>query len=154
MPIYEAHRTLPYTAPQLFELAADVERYPEFLPWWIAARVRRREGDVYHTDQIIGFSVFRARFSSMTTLRPPDRIEVTSTDGPFRHFRLVWSFDPEPKPLCRVVLAVDLAFRSRLIGMTFDAALATQLDRLIEAFERRAGYLYGRGRADGDRPLE
>ena len=154
MPIHEVHRALPYTAPQLFELAADVERYPEFLPWWIAARVRRREGDVYHTDQIIGFSVLRARFSSKTTLRRPDRIEVVSTGGPFRHFHLVWRFDPEPKRLCRVVLAVDLAFRSRLIERAFDAAIATQLDRLIGAFERRARYLYGRGRADGDRSLE
>ena len=154
MPIYEAHRALPYTAQQLFELAADVERYPEFLPWWIAARVRRREGDVYHTDQIIGFSVFRARFSSKTTLRRPDRIEVSSTGGPFRHFELVWSFDPEPNRLCRVVLAVDLAFRSRLIERTFDATIATQLDRLIGAFEGRAQHLYDRGRAEGDRSLE
>jgi len=153
MPIHEVHRALPYTAPQLFELAADVERYPEFLPWWIAARVRRREGDVYHTDQIIGFSVLRARFSSKTTLRRPDRIEVISTGGPFRHFHLVWRFDPEPKRLCRVVLAVDLAFRSRLIERTFDAAIATQLDRLIEAFERRARQLYDGGQADGNRPL-
>ncbi len=153
MPIYEVCRALPYTAPQLFELAADVERYPEFLPWWIAARVRRREGDVYYTDQIIGFSVFRARFSSKTTLRRPDRIEVSSTGGPFRHFHLVWSFDPKPERLCRVVLAVDLAFRSPLIEMTFDAALASQLDGLMGAFERRARFLYGREHADRDRPL-
>ena len=153
MPIYEVHRALPYTASQLFELAADVERYPEFLPWWIAARVPRREGNVYHTDQVIGFGVFRVRFSSVTTLRPPHRIEVRATDGPFRRFDLVWRFDPAPERLCRVALAVDLAFRSRLIEMTFAAALATELDRLMGAFERRARYLYGPAAAEPDRPL-
>ena len=51
--------TLPYSPEQLFDLAADVERYPEFLPWWVAARVRKREGNVYYTDQIIAIAMIR-----------------------------------------------------------------------------------------------
>jgi hypothetical protein len=74
--------TLPYSPKQLFDLAADVERYPDFVPWWVAARVWKREGNVYYTDRVIGFAMVRKRFRSKTILHRPERIDVTSTDGP------------------------------------------------------------------------
>ena len=80
-------RLLPYTAEQLFHLAADVERYPEYLRWWIAARIRKREANVYCTDQVLGLGPVRVRFGSrtvlQTVLQPPTRIDVTSKDYPF-----------------------------------------------------------------------
>ena len=111
---HEARCTLSYTPEQLFDLAADVACYPEFLPWCIAARARKREGNVYYSDQVVGFSVFRERFDSKTVLQRPERIVVTSTDRMFRNFELTWLFDPLPDNECRVNLLADLELHSKL----------------------------------------
>jgi coenzyme Q-binding protein COQ10 len=81
--VMSTHRfrcSLPYTQDQLFDLAADVESYPEFVPWWVAARVWKREHNVYYTDQIIRLAMVRKHFRSKTIFHPPTRIDVTSTD--------------------------------------------------------------------------
>ncbi len=88
MPSHKVSCALHHEPEQLFDLAADVERYPNFLPWWVAACIRERDRDVYYTDQVVGFGIGRASFSSKTVLRRPERIDVTSTDRPFRHFNL------------------------------------------------------------------
>ncbi|MFQ5773629.1 MAG: type II toxin-antitoxin system RatA family toxin [Kiloniellaceae bacterium] len=148
MPSHRVERVLPYTAEQLFDLAADVERYPDFLPWWVGARVVKRDGDVYYTDQIVRFGIVRQRFSSKTALRRPERIDVTSNDRPFKDFHLTWSFDPLPDGGCRVALAIDLELRSRLFHELFAQALVQAAGRIISAFEARARRLHGSGRAN------
>jgi coenzyme Q-binding protein COQ10 len=79
-------RLLPYGRARLFDLAADVERYPEFLRWWISARIWRRRTDVYYTDQVVAFGPLRVGFRSKTILRRPARIEVVSDEPPFSGF--------------------------------------------------------------------
>ena len=73
MPTHAEQRVLPYRPEQLYELVAGVDRYPEFLPWCKAARITRREGDVFFADLVIAFKVFRERFSSKVTLHPADQ---------------------------------------------------------------------------------
>src|SRR5207244_9794424 len=85
MPTHAEQRVLPYTPEQLFALVADVERYPEFLPWCVGARIRERRPDLVVADLIIGFRMFRDRFTSRVALDPPRRIDVTYADGPFRY---------------------------------------------------------------------
>jgi coenzyme Q-binding protein COQ10 len=143
MPRYDAHCTPVYSPEQLFDLAADVERYPEFLPGWIAARVRKHEGDVYYTDQIVGFAMVRQRFDSKTVLRRPERIDVTSTDRAFSRFHLMWIFEPLPDNRCQVALAVDLELRSPLVQDLFHRAIGRTLRSVMSAFEARAHRLYG-----------
>lgn len=143
MPSHEVHRLLGYTPEQLFDLVADVDRYPQFLPWWIEAKVRKREGDVYYTDQIVGFGPIRERFGSRTVLRRPERIDVTSSDRPFQHFHLVWQFNPVSGKGCRVVLKVDLEFRSQFLQGLFSWRLAGETRRIMAAFESRAEQTYG-----------
>jgi Polyketide cyclase / dehydrase and lipid transport len=93
----KVERVLSFCGPeQLFDLAADVERYPEFQRWWIAARIRKWEGDSYYTDQVLGFGPIRVRFGSKTVLHRPERIDVTSDEPPFRRFALSWIFEPLP----------------------------------------------------------
>ena len=87
MPRLAVSRVLPYQPEQLFDIAADVERYPDFLPWWQSARITQRSGDVYHTDQEVGFGPFSQRFTTKTILRRPLEIEVTAIDGPFEDLR-------------------------------------------------------------------
>ena len=143
MPRHEVHCALAYMPEQLFDLAADVERYPEFLPWWVAARVRKREGNVYYTDQVIGLAMARQRFGSKTVLQRPERIDVTSTDRMFRNFHLIWLFDPLPDNVCQVALVVDLELRSKLIQNLFGRAISRTVGSIMSAFEVRAHRLYG-----------
>lgn len=152
MPSHSENRQLPYEAAQIWELVADVARYPEFLPWTAAARIRARrpapergEGaEVLEADLVISFKVFRERFGSRVTLLPAqNRIETEYLDGPFRYLKSFWQIDPEPAGGCRVSFEVDFEFRNRMlqavIGVVFDEAMR----RVVSAFERRADELYG-----------
>lgn len=134
----KAVRSLPYNAELLFDLAADVERYPEFLRWWIAARIRKREGDVYYTEQVLGLGPVRIQFSSKTFLHRPERIEVCSEQSPFRQFHLVWKFVPETAGGCQVSLAAKVEFRSRVLEKIVAQVLPTVIGEIISAFEARA----------------
>ena len=88
MPTHAEKKLLPWTPEQLYDLVAGIERYPEFLPWCIAARIRRREGDLIVADLVIGFRMIRERFTSNVKLDPAARrIDVAYIDGPFRHLR-------------------------------------------------------------------
>jgi len=85
MPTHAERRVLPYTPHEMFELVAAIDRYPEFLPWCVASRVIRREGDVVWADMVIGFRLFRERFTSRVTLdRPKLCIDVAYDHGPLR----------------------------------------------------------------------
>ena len=140
---HTAQCVLAYRPEQLFDLVADVERYPEYLPGWIAARVREREGNVYFTDQVVGFGAFRERFGSRTVLHRPDRIEVTSTDNLFRSLSLTWDFGALPGDWCRVELFVDLKLRSGLVDRLFRRTAIGTPEAIMSAFVRRAHHVYG-----------
>jgi coenzyme Q-binding protein COQ10 len=153
MPTHRETRVLPYGAQQMYDLVADVARYPEFLPWTAAARIRARhlyeDHEVMEADLVISFKVFRERFGSRVVLRPQSRrIETEYIDGPFRHMRSSWAFADVPGG-CEVTFFVDFEFRNlilqKLIGVVFDEAMR----RVVAAFERRAAELYGPGAAPG-----
>ncbi|TMJ62626.1 MAG: type II toxin-antitoxin system RatA family toxin [Alphaproteobacteria bacterium] len=114
MPTHAEQRVLPYTPEQLFALVADVERYPEFLPWCVGARIRERRPDLIVADLIIGFRMFRERFTSRVALDPPRRIDVAYAEGPFRYLNNHWVFEKVPGG-CRIDFFVDFEFKSRLL---------------------------------------
>jgi coenzyme Q-binding protein COQ10 len=122
----------------LFDLAADVERYPEFLRWWIAVRVLRRAAKVYHTEQILGLGPLRVRFNSKTVLHRPRRIDVTSDQPPFRRFALSWIFEPVPGTGCRVSLLARVELHSPALQRIVDLVLPQAIADIAEAFEARA----------------
>jgi coenzyme Q-binding protein COQ10 len=148
MPTHSEKRKLPYTARQMYDLVADVARYPEFLPWTSAARIRSRTprpdgAEVVEADLVISFKVFRERFGSRVTLWPDEmRIETEYLDGPFRYMRSNWAFR-DVEGGCEVNFFVDFEFRNailqRVIGVVFDEAMR----RVVRAFEARALDLYG-----------
>src|SRR5207237_3522985 len=101
MPSRTEKRFLPYTPAQLFELVAAVDRYPEFLPWCLAARTRPAgtlpgtpRKSLFVADLVIGFRMMRARYTSRVTLQAPRRIDVTCIEGPFRYLNNHWTFEP------------------------------------------------------------
>jgi coenzyme Q-binding protein COQ10 len=150
MPTHHETRHLPYTAQQMYDLVADVGRYPEFLPWNSAARIRSRRpidgGEVMEADLVISFKVFRERFSSRVTLLPDEkRILTEYIDGPFKFMKSTWSFRPDGDGAgCEVDFFVDFEFRNAIlqgiIGLVFNDAM----QRVVRAFERRAAQLHGR----------
>ena len=148
---HHEEKMLPFTAVQMFDLVADVARYPEFLPWTAAARIRTRGpvegGEVMEADLVISFKLFRERFGSRVTLLPGEgRILTEYLDGPFRHLKSVWTFSdtPEGEGGCKVIFDVDFEFRnailSGIIGLVFNEAMT----RVVRAFEARAKVLYAR----------
>ena len=141
MPTHAEKRRLPYRPDQMFDLVAGVDRYPEFLPWCKAARITKREGDVFYADLVIAFKVFRERFSSKVRLHPKSQIDVEYINGPFRYLNNHWRFEPHPQG-CMLDFYVDFEFRSRilqnLIGLLFNEAV----HRMVAAFEARAKKLY------------
>jgi len=144
MPTHAERRELPYRPEQLFDLVADIERYPEFLPWCIACRVRRREGNVVWGDLMVGFKVFRETFTSKVTLNRPDRIDVEYVDGPFRHLNNHWVFEPAEGGRHTVIdFSIDFEFRSRLMQTVATAAFNEAVRRMVHAFEVRAHAVYG-----------
>lgn len=144
MPTHAEQRVLPYRPDQLFDLVADIERYPEFLPWCVAARVRSRQENEVVADLVIGFKMIRERFTSRVRLdRAGRRIDVAYTDGPFRYLNNHWVFEETPDGATRLDFFVDFEFRSvmlqKIIGVLFNEAVR----RMVAAFETRAKALYG-----------
>jgi coenzyme Q-binding protein COQ10 len=147
MPKHSETRVLPYSAQQMYGLVADVARYPEFLPWCAAARVRqtanRGGAEVLDVDLVISFKVFRERFGSRVTLWPDQmKIDTDYLDGPFKYMQSTWAFREATRG-CEVDFAVDFEFRNailqKVVGLVFDQAMR----RIVRAFEARAEALYG-----------
>ena len=148
MPRHSETKHLPHRAIQMYDLVADVARYPEFLPWTAAARIKSRDaiegGEVMEADLVISFKVFRERFGSRITLLPGQQTILTEyVDGPFRHLKSVWRFRDVPEGGCEVAFEVDFEFRKAIlagvIGLVFNEAMS----RVVRAFEARAAKLYG-----------
>lgn len=140
-------RVLPHSARQMYDLVADVSRYPEFLPWTAGARVRSVEDKGDHremlADLVISFKLFRETFGSRVRLFDDEtRIETAYIDGPFKRMDSTWRFRDVPGGV-EVSFSTEFEFRNRLLqgaaGMFFHQAMT----QIVRAFERRAADLYG-----------
>jgi coenzyme Q-binding protein COQ10 len=145
---HSERRVVAYSPMQLFELVADVPRYPEFLPWCHAGRIRRREGpDVQIAELAIGFGPFHEKFASRVVLAPDapggPRIDTTGIEGPFRRLVSRWTFQPHPTG-CTIDFELEFDFRSMLLQQTVRLLFAEAVKRMVSAFEARARELYGK----------
>ena len=142
MPKHSETRHLPYTPEQMFDLVADVARYPEFLPWVSAIRVRSDTPTEMVADMIVGFKGLRETFTSQVSKQRPGHLRVDYLDGPLKHLNNDWKFRDDGQGGCFVDFCVDFAFKNRvfemLAGQVFDRALR----KMIGAFEERAAKLY------------
>jgi coenzyme Q-binding protein COQ10 len=144
MPQHKEKRRLPFDPDQLFDLVADIERYPEFLPWCLGARIRERKGNIITADLIIGYKMFRESFTSVVTLDRPGMISVVYRSGPLAHLTNQWKFMPI-KEGCELSFHVAFDFRSRVLATMMEPFFDKALRRMAEAFEKRARELYGDG---------
>ena len=148
MPTHSETRRLPYSARQMYDLVADVEKYPGFLPWCAAARIRRigvdGECTVMDADLVISFKLFRERFGSRVRLDPGRmRLDTVYLDGPFRHMISQWVFvDLQRGKGCEVSFFVDFEFRTALLRKVAGIVFNQAMQQVVRAFERRAAELY------------
>jgi coenzyme Q-binding protein COQ10 len=126
----------------MFDLVADIGRYPEFLPWVQGMRIRSNDGAIVVADMIVGFKMVRERFTSRVILERPTHLHVDYIDGPLKHLHNDWHFR-NVSGGCEIDFSVDFEFRNRmferLAGMFFGEAFK----RMVGAFETRAAEIYG-----------
>jgi coenzyme Q-binding protein COQ10 len=142
MPTHAERQVVPYSAEQLFDLVADVGKYPQFLPWCVAARVRSHVGSELVADLTIGFGPFRESFTSRVTLDRPRRVTVRYENGPFRYLNNQWDFSPRGAGT-EVAFFVDFEFRSRILQAAIGVVFNEAVKRMVNAFRKRARDVYG-----------
>lgn len=143
MPTHAEKKILPYSREQLFDVVADVKRYPEFLPWCVAARVISRTETELVADLTIGFKMFRETFRSQVSLERPGHVHVRYLNGPFRYLNNHWRFS-QVDGGTEVDFFVDFEFRSRLLQAVIGTVFNEAVRLMVKAFERRAYILYRR----------
>jgi len=150
MPQFSSTRRVRHAATDMFDLVADVERYPEFVPLCQALRVRSRKAtengvEVLVADMTVAYKLIRETFTSRVTLdRPNLRILVEYLDGPFQRLENRWTFKPLGERESDVEFFISYEFRSRMLGMLMGAMFDSAFRRFSEAFERRADLIYAR----------
>ena len=133
---------LPYTSEQLYSLVADVERYPEFLPWCRGSRVKEGDDEVI-AELTIGYGPAMASFTTRNRNRPGKEIRLALIEGPFRRLEGAWGFKQEKEGKTRMSLDLRFQFDDHGLGKLFDSVFENAMERILDAFKKRAQALYG-----------
>jgi coenzyme Q-binding protein COQ10 len=148
MPQFSTKRRVRHSAADMFNLVADIEHYPEFVPLCRSVRVRNRAQDaegrvVIVADMTVAYKLVRETFTSRVTLdRPKLEILVEYLEGPFQKMNNRWSFHPAGEDACDVEFFISYEFRSRTLGLLMGAMFEAAFRRFSAAFERRADQVY------------
>jgi len=149
MPQFSTKRRVAHSASDMFDLVADVEHYPEFVPLCRSLQVRQRSNDsdgrqVIVADMTVAYKLIHETFTSRVTLdRNKLEILVEYLQGPFRRMNNRWSFRPAGEDACDVEFFITYEFRSRTLGLLMGTMFETAFRRFSAAFERRADQVYG-----------
>jgi coenzyme Q-binding protein COQ10 len=150
MPQFTTTRRVRHSAENMFDLVADVERYPEFVPLCRELKIRKRDDkgegvEVIVADMTAAYKLISESFRSRVTLdRPNLKILVEYLQGPFSHLANRWTFRPTGENACEVVFFIDYEFKSRMLGLMMGAMFDAAFRRFAAAFEERADKVYGR----------
>ena len=150
MPQFSSKRRVRHTASDMFDLVADMEKYPQFVPLCSALRVKSRtaKGDgvaVVVSEMTVAYKLIRQTFTSRVTLdRANLKILVEYLDGPFSRLQNRWTFHPTGKGTCDVEFFIDYEFKSRTLALLMGAMFDAAFRRFAAAFEKRADAVYGR----------
>ena len=150
MPQFRTTRRARHNAGEMFDLVADMEHYPEFVPLCRSMRVRRRtpsaEGiETAIAEMTVAYKMIHETFTTRVTLdRPNLQILVEYLNGPFSRMQNRWDFHPAGERACEVEFFISYEFKSRVLAMLMGAMFDTAFRRFSEAFERRADKVYGR----------
>ncbi|MGB5607513.1 MAG: type II toxin-antitoxin system RatA family toxin [Gammaproteobacteria bacterium] len=140
---WHEERHLPWSAGQMFDLVADIERYPEFLPGWTHASIARRDGHALTVTQGVDLGILQLDFESHADLQRPEHLQISSAAGPFRRLQIDWHFKPDARDGCLVSLAVNIEMRSLLLEAAGGRLLELFTRDIYRRFRERATVLYG-----------
>ena len=144
MTTHKEIRVIPHKPEHLYALVADVKSYPEFLPWCMGARVRESSDTAMRADLMIGFRLYREKFTSYVDLDQEARtINVEYADGPFKYLKNAWVFRPHPDG-CEIDFYVDFEFKSALFQSVVETLFGEAVKKMVRAFETRADALHDR----------
>lgn len=127
----------------LFDLVNDIERYPEFLPWCLAAHVESKTDTQITAQLTVGKSGIKQSFSTRNLLKRPEQMEMTLVEGPFKQLRGVWQFSELNSDACKVNFDLQFEFSNKLTALALGAVFNQAADTLVDAFCARANQLYG-----------
>jgi coenzyme Q-binding protein COQ10 len=143
MPSHRESILVPYSREQLFALVADVEKYPQFLPWCRAARIHERGEGFMVAELLIAFKGIRESYTSRVELHSPEAVNVTMVKGPFDHLTNHWRFTDVEGGQTRIDFDLDFRFSSRLLETLIGALFSRATEKMVGAFKARAEQLYG-----------
>ena len=134
---------MPYSAEQMFDLVADVANYKEFCPWCVGSRINSHEtDDIFYADLVVGYKMFRERFTSKVILDRPRRIHIEYLKGPLKNLKNNWEFAPLEDGSCVIDFSVEFEF-SNIALQAFSRMFFNEVvRRMVGAFEKRAEELY------------
>lgn len=137
-------KTLPYTPEQMFDLVAAVDQYSKFAPWCVASRINKWEGDkVFYADLIVGYKLFREKFSSKVILHPKHEISIEYQQGPLKNLTNHWIFSEDQNGSCVIDFSVEFEFKNKAFQTLATMFFNEVVKRMIDAFETRAHEVYG-----------
>ena len=142
MPTHAEEKHSPFTAQQMYNLVADVEKYPEFLPWCMATRIKSHEDNVMIADMVIGFKLIREKYTSEITLIPNKQVNINYKNGPFKYLNSHWKFIEDENGGCLIDFFIDFEFKSALLQKLMGAVFNEAVHLMMSAFEKRAKELY------------
>jgi coenzyme Q-binding protein COQ10 len=138
---------VPYSADQMFDLVVDIERYPQFVPGWRAARIKRRDGDRDRgrllVDQVAAEKGVRFRFDTQARYVRPTYLRIRSSGRPFQYFVLRWQFHPLDDGGCEIVAHARYQLRNMPLRQVAERYFGQMFGTVVDSFARRAKKLYG-----------
>jgi len=144
MALIEKSMLVEYPAETMFSLIDDVERYPEFLPWCGGAEILSRDEQTVHAALHIHYKGIRQRFSTRNRVELPNLIEITLTEGPFRHLDGRWRFTPLGTQACKIEFTLHYEFANRFLEKLVGPVFHYIANSFVDAFVKRAESLYGK----------
>lgn len=146
MTVIRKSALVPFSADQMYALVADIEAYGQFLPWCGGTRVLQRESDSVTASIAISYRGVHKSFTTRNTLEPGRHMTLQLVDGPFRHLRGHWRFEPLDENACKVALDLDFEFSNRLVALAVGPVFESIANSLVDSFRQRAESLYGQRR--------
>ncbi|MDH4073105.1 MAG: type II toxin-antitoxin system RatA family toxin [Gammaproteobacteria bacterium] len=134
---------VPYRANEMFDLVDDVDAYEQFLPWCSRSETLSRSGDTVEATLELKHGALARAFTTRNTLKRGEAIDIGLVGGPFRHLQGGWRFDPLGDAGCKVSLALEFEFESRLVDLLFGTFFEETCNSLVDAFTARAAAVYG-----------
>lgn len=142
MPSFSESRILPYYPDQLYDLVMDIRKYPKFLPWCVAARIKERHDDGVTADVLVGYQMFRETWTSRVYANPYDSVRVEYLKGPFKHLHNQWWFEQQDGQSTKLTFDVSFEFAHDKLEKAASFVFEETCHRMVQSFEDRAKILY------------